>query len=127
MDPNVKGRDREKRENDRLTGARPQNAGLNYRLAADFENAGVGIVVKTYLLRSIKNVRQMNGRVMSMTFASHGYGVTFVCAYAPHSGYPTDDKEASCDDLTTEIATCKGRFLSAETSTLEFILLGKAI
>ena len=110
VDPNVKDREEKKRENDRLTGARPQNAGLNYRLAADFENAGVGIVVKNYLLNSIKNVRQVNGRVMSLTFASHGYDVTFVCAYAPHSGYPTEDKEAFFDDLTREISTCKGRY-----------------
>ena len=58
----------------------------------------------------LKDVKQINGRIATVTFASHGYDPTFICAYAPHSGYPTDTKEDFHDQLSKEIALCRGHF-----------------
>ena len=66
----TKEREEKKRERDRLTGARNPNAACNYRSEPDFENAGVGIIIKDSLLNSVKNVRQISGRIMSLTFSS---------------------------------------------------------
>ena len=74
------------------------------------ENAGVAIVVKNNLPTSIKDFKQVDGRIVSVTFASHGYDMTFICAYAPHSGLSTDAKEEFYDQLSQEVALCKGRY-----------------
>ena len=76
----TKEREEKKRERDRLTGARNPNAACNYRSEPDFENAGVGIVIKDSLLNSVKNVRQISGRIMSLTFSSHGFDVMKTCS-----------------------------------------------
>jgi hypothetical protein len=67
-------------------------------------------VVKNCFLNSLKDVKQIKGRIATVTFASHGYDLTFICAYAPHSGYPTDTKEDFYDQLSKEIALCRGHF-----------------
>ena len=97
----------------------------NYRLDADYENAGVGIVVKNSLLNAFKNVKQINGRMMSLTLASYGFDVTIITAYAPQSNYDTEKK--IYDNLLDEIMSVHGRYLSVEISMPEYILSGKPI
>ena len=82
----------------------------NYRLDADYENAGVGIVVKNSLLNAFKNVKQINGRMMSLTLASYGFDVTIITAYAPHSNDDTEMKENFYDNLSDEIMSTHGRY-----------------
>ena len=78
-----------KQENRRLVGANRNMPG-NYRLDADFENAGVAIVVKNTSLSAVKNVKQINRRAMTLTFASYGVDVTLLAVYAQHSNYETN-------------------------------------
>jgi hypothetical protein len=59
LNQSKKNRKEKKRENRRLAGANA-NMPRNYRLDADDENAGVGIVVKNNLLNAIKNVKQIS-------------------------------------------------------------------
>ena len=82
----------------------------NYRLDADDENAGVGIVVKNNLLNAIKNVKQISGRMVSFTLASYGFDVTIITAYAPHSNYDTEVKENFYDSPSDEIMSVHGRY-----------------
>ena len=37
--------------------------------------------------------------------------MTFICAYAPHSGHSTELKEEFYDQLSTEISQTKGRYI----------------
>ena len=124
IEPVIEEREGKKRENRRLTGANA-NMPRNYRLDADYENAGVGIVVKNNLLNAIKNVKQINGRMMSLTLASYGFDVTIITAYAPQSNYDTEKK--IYDNLLDEIMSVHGRYLSVEISMPEYILSGKPI
>ena len=48
---------------------------------------------------------------MSITFSCHGFDVTMICAYAPHSGRSTEDKEMFYEQLSEEITSCHGRYL----------------
>ena len=47
---------------------------------------------------------------MAVTFSSYGADLDLICAYAPHSNHTTEMKESFYDDVTTETATCRGRF-----------------
>lgn len=40
--------------------------------------AGVGIVVTNCFLNSLKDVKNINGRIATVTFTSHGYDLTFI-------------------------------------------------
>lgn len=44
------------------------------------QNQTFSIVIKHTLLNAVKNVKQINGRVMSLTSSSHGYDVTMIAA-----------------------------------------------
>ena len=105
VDPKV----REREEIRRLDG-RPEGARVNYRLLPDFENAGVGIAVRTTLLPSLHDVKQINGRIISASFEAQGSPLTLICAYAPHSGHSTELKEEFYDQLSMEISQIKGRY-----------------
>ena len=109
IEPKIREQEQNRRESTSIADKRPNN-GTSHRLDADFEHAGVGIAVKNCVLNSLKDVKQINGRIATVTFASHGYDLTFICAYAPHSGYPTDTKEEFYDQLSKEIALCRGHF-----------------
>jgi hypothetical protein len=52
----------------------------------------------------------MNGRIMVATFDSAGSPLTFITAYAPHSGSNTGIKEDFYEDLSLEISKSRGRF-----------------
>ena len=80
----------------------------NYRLAPDFENAGVGIAIKNNWLGAVKDVGQLNGRVMYITFCTKGPDITLVCAYAPQSGLDPEVKETLCQDLNSVVNSAKG-------------------
>ena len=110
IDPKVKEREEKKREeNYHPHGLGNEQRITNYRLAADFENAGVGIIVKNSCLNALQEVQHINGRVMTATFTAHGGDVRFVCAYAPHSAYPTEDKEEFYDKLAEHVQQFKGK------------------
>ena len=109
IDPKVKEREQNNRENAALSGRRQCNPWTSHRLAADLEHAGVGIVVQDSLVNSITHVWHRNGRIISISFSCQGY-VTMISAYAPHSGYQTEDKEAVYEQLSEEIACCHGRY-----------------
>lgn len=93
-----------------MSGGRQCNPGTSHRLATDFEHAGVGIIVKDSLVNSTTHVRQRNGRITSITFSCQGFDVTMISAYAPHSGYQAEDKEAFYEQLSEEVACCHGRY-----------------
>ena len=61
IDPKSKDSDQDKRENTRLAGRRLNDIGTSHQSAADFEHAGVGIVVKNSLLNSLEDIKQVNG------------------------------------------------------------------
>jgi exonuclease III len=111
IDPKVKEREEKKREDKNYRSSYPENEQRlpNYRLAADFENAGVGIVVRNTCINALQEVEHINGRIMTATFTAHGGDVRLVCAYAPHSAYPTEDKEYFYDKLAEHVQQFKGR------------------
>ena len=84
IDPKVKEREEKKREDKIYRSSYPENEQRlpNYRLAADFENAGVGIVVNNTCINALQEVEHINGRIMTATFRAHGGDVRLVCAYA---------------------------------------------
>ena len=82
----------------------------NYRNAPDFANAGVAIVIKRTLVCSLKNVKQIDGRIIKATFAASGADVSFFAAYAPHSAYDVEAKEAFYDKLSDEILNTRGTY-----------------
>jgi len=110
IDPKVKGREHNNRENAAFSGRRQCNPGTSHRLATDFEHAGVGIIVKDSLVNSTTHVRQRNGRIISITLSCQGFDVTMISAYAPHSGYQAEDKEAFYEQLSEEVACCHRRY-----------------
>jgi hypothetical protein len=89
---------------------KPSDARVNYRLLPDFETAGVGVVVRTTLLPSLHDIKQINGRIITGSFEAEGSPMTFICAYAPHSGHNTEVKEDFYEQLSTEISQTKGRY-----------------
>jgi hypothetical protein len=110
VDPKVREREEKKRENTKMA---PYNPGIyrnNYRTCPDFENAGVGIVIRNGLLSSLTDIRQINGRIMAATFDSTGSPLTFITAYVPHGGYNTEIKEDFYEDLSSEIPNTRGIF-----------------
>ena len=83
IEPKIREREQNRRESVSIAVAnKSPNNRTSHRLDADFEHAGVGIVMKNCFLNSLKDVEQINGRIATVTFASHGYDLTFVCAYA---------------------------------------------
>ena len=84
--------------------------GTTCRSSADFENAGVGIVINSVLMPSLRDIKQINGRIIVATFEAQGSPVSFICAYAPHSGHNIEEKEGFYDQLSNEISQLKGCF-----------------
>ena len=68
---------------------------------SDREHSGVGIVIhrrlKPFLF--LFEIKQTSGRLMAMRLRSIGANMAFIYGYAPHSGHPTETKEASYDSL----------------------------
>ena len=107
IDPKIREREMKKRDEN----INPGRARANYRTSEDFENAGVGIVINSSLLPSLRDIRQINGRIITATFEAQGSPLSFICAYAPHSGHTIEQKEEFYDQLSTEVSRIKGRFL----------------
>ena len=88
VDPKVREREMKKREETTISGP----PGTTCRSPADFENAGVGIVINSVLMPSLRDIKQINGRILVATFEAQGSPVSFICAYAPHSGHKIEEK-----------------------------------
>ena len=117
IDPKVKEKEDKRREQNKGRG-KGQPQGINYRLAPDFENAGVAIVIKNTLAGALKEVKPLNGRIMKVTFQAHGSDISFIAAYAPHSLHEIDTKEMFYNQLSDETAF----IMSVETSTHVYIM-----
>ena len=59
---------------------------------------------------SLRDIKQINGRIIVATFEAQGSPVSFICAYAPHSGHNIEEKEGFYDQLSNEISQLKGCF-----------------
>ena len=107
IDPKIREREEKKREQNKGVGKGRQN-NSNYRVAPDFENAGVAIVVKNTLIDALVDVKQINGRLMKISFGAQCSPISFFCAYAPHSSYDMEYKEEFYNQLSDEIASTTG-------------------
>ena len=109
VDPKVREREIKKREANKGKGKGPSDGNaVNYRLAPDFENAGLAIVVKNSLMDALKDVKQIHRRIMKITFEAQGADISFLSVYAPHSTHDTETKEAFYDTLSDEVSRTKG-------------------
>ena len=52
----------------------------------DYEHAGVAIAIKKKLLKDVAEVREINGRLMSLALKTGGGKIKFIAAYAPTAG-----------------------------------------
>ena len=67
-------------------------------------------IIKICILNSIKQVKQINGRLMYVTFAGKGADTTFVAPYAPHSGLLSETKDQFYTDLSEALESIKGSY-----------------
>ena len=92
IDPKVREKEEMKREQSKGRG-KGKSPILNYRSAPDYENAGVAIVIKNSIITALKDVKQINGRIMKVTFEAHGSEISFFAVYAPHSLHDIEVKD----------------------------------
>ena len=76
--------------------------------ASQHERAGVGIVISKELKHVIQDIKQISGRLMSVTLSSKGRNLCFSSCYAPHSGHDVEKKMKFYDDLLTHARKAKG-------------------
>ena len=76
--------------------------------AVQTERAGVAIVVSKELKHFIHNVKQISGRLISITFRSRGRNVSFSSCYAPHSGYDVEAKTRFYSELRSLTSKNRG-------------------
>ena len=106
-DAKVRERELKKREETTIS----NTPGTIGRTSADFEHGGVGIVSNSMPMSSLRDIKQINGWIIVATFGAQGSPISFICAYAPHSGHITDIKEDFYDQLSNEISQLKGCFM----------------
>lgn len=114
IDPKIREREVKKREDSSL----PGRFGAYSRTMPDFEHSGVGIAIKTSLLPSLRDIRQINGRIIIAEFE-----LSFICAYAPHSGHNIEKRKSFMNSYLMRFH--KSRVVSslAVISTPECIML----
>ena len=78
------------------------------RDAVQTERAGVGIVVSTQLKHFIHDIKQISGRLMSISLRSKGRNLCFSSCYAPHSGHDTEKKNKFYDEVQAHARKAKG-------------------
>ena len=111
IDPKIREQEMKKKEEKKGQGKGKHDATrTNYRNAQDFENAGVAIVIKRTSVGHVKNVKQIDGRIIKATFAASGSDVSFFAAYAPHTAYDVEAKETFYDKLSDEILNTRGTY-----------------
>ena len=74
----------------------------------DRERAGVALVISSQMRPFVKDVRQVSGRIISVTLSSYRSDITYTCCYAPHSGYESDSKSQFYDDLILHCDRVRG-------------------
>ena len=95
MDPKVREKEMKRKEDNKSQANKDRTtAYTHFRNAPDFENAGVAIVVKGTLVDSLKDIKQISGRIMKATFAASGSDISFFAIYALHSAHAFEEKKA---------------------------------
>ena len=80
IDPKVREKEMKRKEEKKSQASKDRTTTYtHFRNAPDFENAGVAIVIKGTLVDSLKDIKQINGRMMKATFAASGSDISFFC------------------------------------------------
>ena len=79
--------------------------------APDYEHRGVGIAIHRKHLNCLKEVRPINGRLISLTLNSKGNNINFISAYAPTAQSSMETKDTFYEELNDLINELKGEII----------------